>query len=169
MTDRNQNAPSAALFAAPDLTVRFQAMAWLVEAPGPRSWVETGDPERYRVFGYDIQPLVTEREARLAAEAAVLREHQICVDKHAVDLLLLAQIVHRLKAIVTNGYVYDTTKIRDDLVKWGFIAGDEAEPPSDTPAGRRLALVVELDWLRTKTNWGLRRSADADPSGSTSG
>ncbi len=134
----------------------LQTIAWLVTPPAGKSWVTNDDPERYRTLGYVIEPLVLETAAREAVSGAVEKERRTGAARHADDLVALAQVVRRLRHIVENDYDYDNQKIREDLMKWGFVEQRAGPPLLPTKEGRRLDNILELEWLRTKARWGVR-------------
>lgn len=136
--------------------VSLPVVAWLVQQPGGESWVTNTDPERYRSLGYQITPLVREPDARSAVTEATEKEARLAAMKHADDLIALAQVVRRLRTIIQNNYEYDHGKIRDDLMKWGFVEPHGGAGLVPTREGRRLDQVLELEWLRTKARWGVR-------------
>ncbi|WP_173568586.1 hypothetical protein [Acetobacter conturbans] len=146
---------SAGLDGAPMPAVKVKVEAWLVEASGREKWITTDDPARYGGLGYSITPLVPQNEVPRAVSAAVTQVREEMLARHAADLRLLATIVKRLRTVLSEGYEYDDKKIRTDLVQWGLI--EPASPARgqmiDTPEGRRLASVLELEWFLTKIKW----------------
>lgn len=133
--------------------------AWMVETKEGSRWVTTDDPHRYRELGYTIIPLVRETEVGRVVREAVLSARRELLVRHAADLRLLAHMAHRLKTVLAEGYDYDLSKIRTDLIAWGVIepASPKTGEPIDTAEGRRLGNVLELEWFETKVKWAADR------------
>ncbi|GBR09976.1 hypothetical protein [Acetobacter oeni] len=156
MTRESQKSDGPVIVDAAHSPAPLQTVGWMVTPPTGRSWVTDDNPERYRILGYTITPLVEAKAAQETTTAAVEEENRKCKARHANDLVMLAHIFKRLRTIIENKYDYDNMKIRDDLRQWGLIEPNDRRVLLPTKEGRRLENVLELEWLRTKARRGLR-------------